>query len=60
MWTDPKNKDAGVPMLIGITSWSGACGMDEWPSVFGRVTQALDWIKLKTRKYSQLFKASDS
>ena len=31
--------------LVGIHSWSGACGYAEYPGVFGRVTVALEWIE---------------
>ena len=42
-----KSGEERVAVLIGITSWSAACGYAEWPDVYGRVNnrEILDWIE---------------
>ena len=37
-----------VAILIGIHSWSAACGEARWPNVHARVTHVLGWIKYWT------------
>ena len=48
VWVDPTSHN--IPTLIGIQSFSGACGYAAYPDVFGRVTHVLDWITEKTSK----------
>ena len=47
VYIDP-NDPRKIPTLLGIVSFSGACGYAEYPDVFGRVTKILDWIESKT------------
>ena len=37
--------DARTATLIGISSWSGACGFPEYPDVHGRVSKIIPWIR---------------
>ena len=47
--TSKKSKPGDeIAILIGIHSWSAACGEARWPNVHARVTHALDWIKKET------------
>ena len=52
VYIDP-NDPRKIPTLLGIVSFTGACGYAEYPDVFGRVTTILDWIESKTRKYGK-------
>ena len=54
VYIDP-NDPRKIPTLLGIVSFSGACGYAEYPDVFGRVTKILDWIESKTRKYEKIY-----
>ena len=47
VYINPEEKDR-TAILVGITSWAGACGYAEWPDVFGRVSHITDWITEKT------------
>ena len=47
VYINPEEKER-TAILVGITSWSGACGYAEWPNVFGRVSHVTDWITAKT------------
>ena len=47
VYIDP-NDPRKIPTLLGIVSFTGACGYAEYPDVFGRVTKILDWIESKT------------
>ena len=51
VWIDPKDNPLEIATIIGVTSWSSSCGDDEYPPVFGKVTQVLDWIQDTTSKY---------
>ena len=37
-----------IAVLIGIASWGGACGAEEYPSVYATVRDAVPWIRRKT------------
>ncbi|XP_076179604.1 chymotrypsin-2 [Ptiloglossa arizonensis] len=44
------NGDSGGPLtvngkIVGIVSWSMACALTDFPTVYTRVTSYLDWIK---------------
>lgn len=41
------------PILIGVTSWNGACGYASDPDVFGRVLDVVDWIKQECVKMGE-------
>ena len=49
VYIDP-NTDVRTATLIGIVSWSGACGYPEYPDVYGRVTKIVEWITKETGK----------
>ena len=42
--------DSEPPTLIGVVSWSGSCGDYNFPEVYGRVSDVLDWIEEKMRE----------
>ena len=42
--------DEKIATLVGISSWGAACGTPEWPDVYGRVADVLDWITDVTGK----------
>ena len=41
------HKEKGRNVLVGICNWGWAC-MDESPSVYARITDQLEWIKMNT------------
>ena len=40
--------DDSIATVIGIESWTGACGDVNYPGVSASVIQALPWIKRET------------
>ena len=48
---DPIQPRSKIATLIGIVSWSGDCGYDEYPDVYASIRDAIEWIKRETSKY---------
>ena len=42
--------------VIGIASWSMGCGDTEYPDVYARVADVLDWITKETGLYISFLK----
>ena len=48
VFIDPN--DESIATVVGIQSWTGACGDVNYPDVYASVAQALSWITQKTGK----------
>ena len=49
---DPIQPRSKIATLIGIVSWSGDCGYDEYPDVYAGIRDAIEWIERETSKYA--------
>ena len=49
---DPVQPRSKIATLIGIVSWSGDCGYDEYPDVYAAIRGAIQWIERETSKYA--------
>ena len=45
---DPIQPRSKIVTLIGIVSWSGDCGYDEYPDVYASIRDAIKWIEKET------------
>lgn len=42
------DKETGKPIVIGTVSWAAGCAQPRYPTVFGRVSAAREWIQEHT------------
>ena len=49
-------KTEKIATVIGIASWSMGCGDTEYPDVYARVADVLDWITKETGLYTSFSK----
>ena len=46
-----------IATLIGIVAWNAGCGDVNYPDVYSRVSDVLDWITRETGQHISFLKA---